>query len=100
MARKTYKNILIVKMSSLGDIIHALPSLYALRKSFPEARITWAVHPAFAKILPELPWIDEIFLVDREKIKDLKYLLSVRKELHSRKFDLVNAVVGESRDKE
>ena len=89
MARKTYKNILIVKMSSLGDIIHALPSLYALRKSFPEARITWAVHPAFAKILPELPWIDEIFLVDRKKIKDLKYLLSVRKELHSRKFDLV-----------
>ena len=35
---KTYKNILIIKMSSLGDIIHALPSLYALRKAYPEAR--------------------------------------------------------------
>ena len=59
---KTYKNILIIKMSSLGDIIHALPSLYALRKAYPEARITWAVHPAFAGILPGKPWIDEVYL--------------------------------------
>lgn len=67
MARKTYKNILIVKMSSLGDIIHALPSLYALRKSFPEARITWAVHPAFAKILPELPGLMKYFwLIEKD----------------------------------
>lgn len=59
---KTYKNILIIKMSSLGDIIHALPSLYALRKVYPDARITWAVHPAFAGILPGKPWIDEVYL--------------------------------------
>ena len=32
---KDYKNILVIKMSSLGDIIHALPSLYALRELFP-----------------------------------------------------------------
>ena len=31
---KDYKNILVIKMSSLGDIIHALPSLYALRELF------------------------------------------------------------------
>lgn len=84
-----YKNILIIKMSSLGDIIHALPSLYALRKKYPNARITWAVHPAFAGILPGKPWIDEIFLVDRKKIKNISYLLAVRKELHKRHFDLV-----------
>ena len=36
---KTYKNILIIKMSSLGDIIHALPSLYALRKAYPNHSI-------------------------------------------------------------
>ena len=58
-------------MSSLGDIIHALPSLYALRKAYPEARITWAVHPAFAGILPGKPWIDEVYLVDRKRIKQL-----------------------------
>ncbi|MFQ8977959.1 MAG: glycosyltransferase family 9 protein, partial [Veillonella sp.] len=41
---KDYKNILIIKMSSLGDVIHALPTLYAVRKNWPNARITWAIH--------------------------------------------------------
>ena len=86
---KTYKNILIIKMSSLGDIIHALPSLYALRKAYPEARITWAVHPAFAGILPGKPWIDEVYLVDRKRIKQLSYWRKIRKDLHAHHFDLV-----------
>ena len=34
---KDYKNILIIKMSSLGDVIHALPTLYAVRKNWPNA---------------------------------------------------------------
>lgn len=86
---KTYKNILIIKMSSLGDIIHALPSLYALRKAYPEARITWAVHPAFAGILPSKPWIDEVYLVDRKRINQLSYWREIRKDLHAHHFDLV-----------
>lgn len=86
---KTYKNILIIKMSSLGDIIHALPSLYALRKAYPEARITWAVHPAFAGILPGKPWIDEVYLVDRKRINQLSYWREIRKDLHAHHFDLV-----------
>lgn len=84
-----YKHILIVKMSSLGDVVHALPALYVLRRTYPEARITWAVHPAFAALLPEEPWIDEIYYVDRKHIRDWSYLKTVRKELHSRHFDLV-----------
>ena len=86
---KTYKNILIIKMSSLGDIIHALPSLYVLRKAYPDARITWAVHPAFAGILPGKPWIDEVYLVDRKRIKQLSYWKEIRKDLHAHHFDLV-----------
>lgn len=86
---KDYKNILIIKMSSLGDIIHALPSLYALRQCFPKARITWAVHESFAGILPGAPWIDEIYVIQRKKIKQIKYLRQVRKELHQKNFDLV-----------
>lgn len=87
--RDKYKHILIVKMSSLGDIIHALPTLSVLRKTFPDAKITWAVHPAFAGLLPGKPWIDEVYYVDRKKIKNFSYLRQVRKDLHSRHFDLV-----------
>lgn len=89
MKQKAYKNILIIKMSSLGDVIHALPSLYVLRKTYPEAKITWAVHSAFAGLLPGKPWIDEIYLVDRKRIKRLSYLRELRRDLHQRHFDLV-----------
>lgn len=85
----SYTNILIIKMSSLGDVIHALPSLYVLRKTYPKAHITWAVHEAFAGILPENPWIDEVYMVDRNRILDLSYLMQVRRDLHDRHFDLV-----------
>ena len=86
---KKYKNILIIKMSSLGDIIHALPSLYVLRKAYPEAKITWAVHPAFAGILPGKPWLDDIYLVDRKRIKKPSYWNQVWHDLHEKHFDLV-----------
>lgn len=83
------QNILIIKMSSLGDVIHALPTLYALRKRFPEARITWAVHPAFSALLPGKPWVDEIYPVDRKRIKKISYLRELHRDLASRHFDLV-----------
>ncbi len=89
MAEKQYQNILIIKMSSLGDILHALPSLYALRRHFPDARITWAVHPAFAGILPGKPWIDEVYIISRKKIRSPAYWRVIHRDLHSRKFDLV-----------
>ena len=86
---KDYKNILVIKMSSLGDIIHALPSLYALRELLPDACITWAIHESFAKILPGKPWIDNVYVIDRKRIKKINYLLQVRKDLHKKHFDLV-----------
>ena len=84
-----YNNILIIKMSSLGDVIHALPTLYALRKRFPKARITWAVHSAFAALIPGAPWVDEIYFIDRKRIRQFSYWRELRRDLHSRHFDLV-----------
>ena len=36
-------NILIVKLSAIGDVIHTLPALNAIRRRYPHARITWLV---------------------------------------------------------
>lgn len=85
---KDYKNILIIKMSSLGDVIHALPTLYALRKNLPNAKITWAIHPKFAHVLPGKPWIDDLILIDKKGLKSFSYLKALRKDLHSRHFDM------------
>ncbi len=88
MTKKDYRRILIVKMSSLGDVIHALPTLYALKQNWPDAKITWAVHEQFGNVLPGQPWLDEVIYIDKKKLKSLSYLWHLRKELHSRHFDM------------
>lgn len=75
-------------MSSLGDVIHALPTLYAVRKNWPKAKITWAVHPQFASVLPGKPWIDELIIIDKKGLKSFSYLRSLWKNLHGRHFDM------------
>jgi lipopolysaccharide heptosyltransferase I len=60
------KNILIIKPSSLGDIVLALPALTALRKSFPNAKISWLIRPEFAPILENHPHLTEIIPFDRK----------------------------------
>ena len=85
---KNYKNILIIKMSSLGDVLHALPTLYALRENCPQARIVWAVHENFSAVLPGKPYIDEVIYIDKKKLKSFSYLRSLRKTLHAYHFDL------------
>ena len=44
--------ILIVKMSSMGDVVHAQPLATDLRHVFPDARIEWVVEKSFAADLP------------------------------------------------
>ena len=55
-------NFLIIRLSSLGDIIHALPAFAVLRKGFPEARVAWVVGKAGREILDLVPGIDEIIV--------------------------------------
>lgn len=54
------ENFLIIRLSSLGDIIHALPAFAALRKNFPQAKISWMVEERGQEILDLVPGIDRI----------------------------------------
>ena len=85
---KAYRSILIVKMSSLGDVLHALPTLYALRENNPHARIVWAVHENFSAVLPGKPYIDDVIYIDKKKLKKISYLWALRKKLHAYQFDM------------
>lgn len=95
-----YKNILLIKMSSLGDILHSLPFAAVLRRRFPAARITWLVHPQFAGFLPDPPLIDEVLYFDKVKFNKLglggkyRYFCELRHMLRSRHFDLVIDLQG------
>jgi len=61
------ENFLIIRLSSLGDIIHTLPAFSALRKNFSDAKISWVVEKNGKEILDLVPGIDEIIVVDTAK---------------------------------
>jgi len=55
---------LIVKLSSLGDIVHAWPVAASLRASFPQARIAWLVEQKWRPLVERHPDLDQVFTLD------------------------------------
>lgn len=61
--------ILIIRLSALGDIIHGLPVLTALREAFPDARLGWLVEDRGAPLLMNHPLIDRLHVLPRDLLK-------------------------------
>lgn len=61
------KRFLIVKLSSMGDIIHALPVASALKSKFPDSFVGWAVEESFRDILSSAPFIDRVYFLNTKK---------------------------------
>lgn len=98
---KGFKNILIIKPSSLGDIVLALPALSALHRSFPGAKISWLIRPEFAPLLKNHPHLTEIIPFDRKLLgkawfhpRAFTSLLSLIRQLRRSKFDVVIDLQG------
>lgn len=95
------QRILIMKPSSLGDIVHALPVFNLVRRRFPQAHIAWLVAPYCAGLLKGLAGLDEIILFDRRRLgaawknpKALLELFRFHRDLRRRRFDLVIDLQG------
>ncbi|HEY0430307.1 MAG TPA: lipopolysaccharide heptosyltransferase I, partial [Pyrinomonadaceae bacterium] len=61
--------ILIVKLGSIGDIVHTLPALAAIRKAMPDAEISWVVEHRAAEILRDNPILDRLIVVDTKALR-------------------------------
>ena len=85
------KNILVVKLSAIGDVIHALPVSYAIKERFPEAHLTWVVEKPAYPILEGNPYIDDIILFERAKFRSVSGFLHeigpFRRRLRVRRYD-------------
>src|SRR5262245_65492809 len=57
------REILFIKTSSLGDVIHHMPAVTDARKHLPEARFSWAVEEAFVPLARLHPAVDEVIPV-------------------------------------
>jgi heptosyltransferase-1 len=92
--------ILLVKLSSFGDVLHALPTLEALRQAYPEAHITWLVEAAYAPLLSGHPALTDVWVAPRLRPAEFLYgsnpatLMTLLKQLRARPFDLVLDLQG------
>jgi ADP-heptose:LPS heptosyltransferase len=66
-----WKDILIVKPSSLGDVVHTLPCAALLRQAFPGATIRWLVNTEWAPLLAENPNLDDVIEFPRRSFRGL-----------------------------
>lgn len=98
------KSILIIRSSSIGDLVMSLPVAAAIKQQNPNTRITWAVHPEYASLVEGNSNIDHIIPWNkghwRRLRKEFKWielakdLLKTRKDLRSRRFDIAIDLQG------
>lgn len=86
--------ILVVKLTSMGDVLHLLPALSDLVASHPSAVVDWMVEDSFAEIPAWHPSVDRIIRVSTRrwrslKRQNIKEFLAFIKELRSQRYDVV-----------
>jgi len=86
------RRIALLKPSALGDIVHSLPILHALRRRFPGAAITWVVSRPFEPLLRGHPDLTDTLAFDRRG--GWRSMFSFAQELYRRRFDLVIDLQG------
>lgn len=83
------KEILIIRLSSIGDVIHCSPVAGALKAAWPDCKITWLVGEVCADLIRYNPFVDEVIVWSRERFEkhlragELKQALSLWRSLQA-----------------
>ncbi|HEX7595642.1 MAG TPA: glycosyltransferase family 9 protein [Gemmatimonadaceae bacterium] len=80
-------NVCIVMMSAVGDAVHVLPVINALKRANPRTRITWILQPGPAALVRGHRSVDEIVVFDRAR--GFRAFTDVASAMSKRRFDLV-----------
>jgi lipopolysaccharide heptosyltransferase I len=90
------KSICILRLSSIGDIVHTLPVAHLLKERYPAARITWVAEKSMSALLNHHPAIDHLLLVDTKKWRKRLFspstwneVISFLRYLRSQEFDVM-----------
>ncbi|MFA4991667.1 MAG: glycosyltransferase [Candidatus Omnitrophota bacterium] len=83
------KNVLVIKLGAIGDVILTVPSLRAIRNRFPGAYISVLTGPESRHVLKTCPYIDDIILYDRKRRdRGLKGLFKIAAAIRRKNFDM------------
>jgi len=87
------KKIAIVKLSALGDVVHALVAIQFIKNQFPSLQIDWIVEASFAAVLEDNPHINTIYKVNLKNIKKDKFSIfkeiKVIRDIAKNQYDMV-----------
>ncbi len=86
--------ILIVRLSAIGDCLHTLPVLCALREKMPKAFLTWVVEGRSGDLLREHAALDELVIVPRGWLKSPRLVWQLRQKFRQLRFDIAIDVQG------
>jgi lipopolysaccharide heptosyltransferase I len=99
--KKIPKKILIIKPSSLGDIIHSLPFLQIIRDAFPAAEIHWIIAEGLEGLLENHPMVNNLWVIKKDRWKNLERIgetvaevKNLFKKLRVEAFDIVIDLQG------
>ena len=74
---------LVVRLGSLGDIVHAFPAVAALKESFPNGKIVWLTHPRWRELIASAGLATEISEMDTRSFASVR---AMRQKVHAEKF--------------
>lgn len=93
----SHQKFLAIRLSSIGDIVHALPAVSALAETYPQAEITWAVESRYALLLEGNPGVRRLLRFDtlgwRKRMQSSGTLREVADAIHSLREDRFDAVI-------
>lgn len=90
----TAPRILVVRLSAIGDVVHTLPVLCALRERFPRAFLSWIVEGRAGDLLEGHDALDQLVRIPRGWLKSPRSVRSVRRQLRAAQFDIAIDVQG------
>lgn len=97
------KKILVIKQTSLGDVLHATGHIRCIKEAYPDAQLYVMTATSSALIYRHNPCIDELILIDRYRVKHhgprhplwaIGYMLQILKEIRKHQFDLAIDLQG------
>src|SRR5579872_2141132 len=97
------RRVLIVKLSAIGDMVHALPVSAALGDAFPHLELTWIVEPMSAPMVTGNPYLKEVIVlpaewrINRFSARSVRHFRLLREDLRARQFDMALDLQGLSK---
>lgn len=84
-------NILIVRVSAIGDVVHTLPAIFLLKYLYPQAKISWVVQEKAAVLLKDQPFLNNVWVLPDHYLmpRNWKTTVKIIKEIRTTTWDII-----------